>query len=197
VIVYHGSYTEIDKIDLSMAKLNKDFGRGFYVTSIRKQAEVWADIQGKFHGTDGVVTEFWFNGNVFDDSDYNCLRFSEYNDDWFDFVIKNRNKKNEEEDHGYDIVEGPVADDNVSRKIVMYLNGKINREKFFRELSKYPFPSHQICLCTVNSLRSIDKEGLNAYYDKLDESPDIVEKVVEDGVDKKVAVEKYFMGLDL
>ncbi len=30
--VYHGSYTKIDKIDLSKGQLNRDFGQGFYVT---------------------------------------------------------------------------------------------------------------------------------------------------------------------
>ena len=33
--VYHGSYTRIDKIDLSKGQLNRDFGQGFYVTKIR------------------------------------------------------------------------------------------------------------------------------------------------------------------
>jgi len=40
--VYHGSYTEIDVIDLSLCKTGKDFGRGFYVTKLRKQAEEFA-----------------------------------------------------------------------------------------------------------------------------------------------------------
>ena len=39
MIVYHGSYTEITKIDLSKCEPNKDFGKGFYVTKIKEQAE--------------------------------------------------------------------------------------------------------------------------------------------------------------
>ncbi len=46
MIVYHGSYTEIKKVDLSKCEPNKDFGRGFYVTNIKEQAEVWANIKG-------------------------------------------------------------------------------------------------------------------------------------------------------
>jgi len=30
--MYHGSYTEIDVIDLSLCETGKDFGQGFYVT---------------------------------------------------------------------------------------------------------------------------------------------------------------------
>jgi hypothetical protein len=44
--VYHGSYTKIDKIDLSKSQLNRDFGQGFYVTKFRKHAESWAEIIG-------------------------------------------------------------------------------------------------------------------------------------------------------
>ena len=37
--VYHGSYTEIEMIDLSFCVVGKDFGQGFYVTKLREQAE--------------------------------------------------------------------------------------------------------------------------------------------------------------
>lgn len=37
-IVYHGSYTEVSKIDLSKCDLERDFGQGFYVTTDRNQA---------------------------------------------------------------------------------------------------------------------------------------------------------------
>jgi hypothetical protein len=36
--VYHGSYTVIHEIDLSKGELQRDFGRGFYVTKFREQA---------------------------------------------------------------------------------------------------------------------------------------------------------------
>ena len=35
--VYHGSDTAIEKIDLNRCEVGKDFGRGFYVTNLRKQ----------------------------------------------------------------------------------------------------------------------------------------------------------------
>lgn len=45
--VYHGSSIRIDEIDLSKGRWGRDFGRGFYVTSIRSQAEVWAARKGE------------------------------------------------------------------------------------------------------------------------------------------------------
>ena len=40
--VYHGSYVEIKKPDLSFSRIKIDFGKGFYVTPIREQAISWA-----------------------------------------------------------------------------------------------------------------------------------------------------------
>lgn len=40
--LYHGSNMMIEKIDLSKCKPYKDFGRGFYLTEIKEQAEKMA-----------------------------------------------------------------------------------------------------------------------------------------------------------
>ena len=37
-ILYHGSYIGVEQIDLSMGSDNKDFGRGFYLTTDERQA---------------------------------------------------------------------------------------------------------------------------------------------------------------
>ena len=35
MIVFHGSYTAVNEIDLTKGRSNLDFGKGFYVTNIR------------------------------------------------------------------------------------------------------------------------------------------------------------------
>ena len=42
ITLYHGSNMEIDTIDLNRCRPDKDFGQGFYLTDIRKQAEFMA-----------------------------------------------------------------------------------------------------------------------------------------------------------
>ncbi|MDR2579103.1 MAG: DUF3990 domain-containing protein [Chitinispirillales bacterium] len=160
MIIYHGSYTEIKQIDLSKCEPYKDFGKGFYATNIRKQAEIWAAKQGKRYGNTGFVTGFKFTESAFEDSDYKTLKFTGYTDEWFEFVIKNRDKNAKIPAHNFDIVEGPVANDNIVVEIGNYLRKVITKEYFFRELSKYPDPTHQICFCTMNSLRSIERIDL-------------------------------------
>lgn len=54
MILYHGSNTAIDGIDLNRCRPYKDFGRGFYLTDIREQAQRngrknSADVQRKPH----------------------------------------------------------------------------------------------------------------------------------------------------
>jgi hypothetical protein len=155
MIVYHGSYTEIKEIDLSKCVPRKDFGKGFYVTKIRQQAEIWANRMGKVHRCEGVVTEFVFYENAFIDGTYRVLRFDAYNDAWLDFVTLNRRKDAPIPAHDYDIVEGPVADDKISRQIDYYIAGKILREKFLSTL-KWEKPTHQICFCTADSLLMLE-----------------------------------------
>ena len=61
MILYHGSYTEINAIDLKKSKPYKDFGRAFYLTKYYEQAKFWANRLGREHKKEGIVTEFEFN----------------------------------------------------------------------------------------------------------------------------------------
>jgi hypothetical protein len=137
--VYHGSYTAIHEIDLTKCEPKRDFGRGFYVTKLREQAEIFAVRKGDRKHTESVITEFEFDEDVYEDSDFKALVFSDYSSEWFDFVIKNR--KSRKIVHDYDIVEGPVADDKIQTRIQSFLDGVITKEEFFDQL-KHPKPSH-------------------------------------------------------
>jgi hypothetical protein len=174
--VYHGSYTKIDVIDLEKCEIGKDFGRGFYVTKIREQAEFWAERKGISHKADGYVTEFDFNENAFQYFHLKVLQFSGYNEEWLDFVAMNRNPKAKQPSHDWDIVEGPVADDKIATRINDYLKGKLSKQDFLEEL-KFSKETHQICFCTARSLQMLEFTNKNPdiyYYIKK-----IAERVTE------------------
>ncbi|MDR0836280.1 MAG: DUF3990 domain-containing protein [Tannerella sp.] len=177
--VFHGSYTEIDVVDLSKCQANKDFGKGFYVTKLRKQAEEWAEIIGGVHNTKGAVSEFTFYERAFTEKDLTVLRFNEYNAEWFDFVILNRDLSYTENRHDYDIVEGPVADDKIQRRINKYMAGEITREDFFRQLI-HSEPTHQICFCTLKSLRMLKRENDESIFQIEDIAEPLVEQLMLD-----------------
>jgi len=152
--VYHGSDVKIETIDLSKCRVGTDFGRGFYVTKFLKQAEDIAARVASWHDTMPVVTEFEFNEYAFEDKDFSVLRFDGYNDEWLDFIVKNRASITSKPMHKYDIVEGPVANDDVAARIYDYLSGDVTKAKFIEEL-RFKKPMHQICFCTTASLQML------------------------------------------
>ena len=131
--VYHGSYIKIEKIDLSRCIPNKDFGQGFYVTKFRHHAESWAQVIGRRHKTDGIVTEFLFYNSPFTEHLCKVKHFDGYNEEWLDFVVLNRNPMSPM--HDFDIVEGPVANDKVQLRIDDFLSGDISKQDFLIELT--------------------------------------------------------------
>jgi hypothetical protein len=115
---------------------------------------------------------------------YKVLRFADYNEEWFDFVVLNRDPITEEQRHDYDIVEGPVANDDVNDRIDDYLAGIVSKADFLKELSHHR-PTHQICLCTVRSLQMIKPIDKKYYINVKHISRPIIEKLItEQNIDK-------------
>ena len=118
--LYHGSNLSIDKIDLSKGHKYKDFGQGFYTTHLREQAVFWSKrISDRFGGT-AIVTEFEFDLDAALADGLNVKIFEEPDKEWALFVMDNRKQGGEDFSHGYDIVIGPVADDNMARLFGLY-----------------------------------------------------------------------------
>ena len=123
-LVYHGSYIEIPVIDLSKCEEGKDFGKAFYVTKFHEQAEYWAKRKGKKNNSDGYITEYKYYENAFEQFKLKILRFDSYNEEWLNFVVANRSP--EAVSHEYDIVEGPITNDNITTRIYNLLVEELN-----------------------------------------------------------------------
>ncbi|MDR0738479.1 MAG: DUF3990 domain-containing protein [Prevotellaceae bacterium] len=190
--LYHGSYMKITEIDLSKGERHRDFGKGFYVTKFRHHAEDWAmKIAGKY-GNTGFVTEFDFYETYFDDHHYDVLRFDSYSDAWLDFVVMNRDKSHKEPRHGYDFVEGPVADDKIQYRLRQFLRGRIPRDVFLEQLSHHE-PTHQICFCTVKSLQTITLSENEPVWNIEDISESLLEALMLDNqIDEAKAADLFY-----
>lgn len=72
--LYHGSYTEVSAPLAKIGRRNLDFGQGFYLTSLRQQAENWAAIVSSRKGRNvaGKVSVFRFSESQ---AVYERLRF--------------------------------------------------------------------------------------------------------------------------
>ena len=53
--------------------------------------------------------------------DLKILSFDGYNEEWLDFIVKNRSRETYTQDTEYDAVYGNVADDDVAREVNNYL----------------------------------------------------------------------------
>ncbi|MDL2213086.1 DUF3990 domain-containing protein [Bacteroides sp. OttesenSCG-928-N06] len=178
--VYHGSYVKIDKIDLSLCRPNRDFGQGFYVTKFHKHAQNWSiNVSRRHKKSQPIITEFEYSENAFTQSICKIKRFEKYDEAWLDFVVMNRNENNPTPAHNYDIVEGPVADDKVQNRIDAYLEGKISKADFLKEL-KYHEETHQICFCTLNSLQALDYVDKTHRRSITDISEPLIEQLMMD-----------------
>jgi len=189
--VYHGSYTRIETIELAQSEANKDFGKGFYVTSIRKHAERWAERIAREHRTTPVVTEFLFYETAFSDSIYKVIRYPQPCREWVEFVMMNRNPNILKPAHNYDIVEGPIANDWVTSQIKLYEKGKISIDALVEKLA-YREDTHQICLCTTKSLGAIEllKDSVSSEVEEI--AKYVIVALTESGFDRLTAINLFY-----
>lgn len=140
--VYHGTSMIVDKPEVRISGYTKDFGYGFYCTKLEKQAQRWAISKRNPH----VVCVYEYQPT----EDLNIKVFPEMSDEWLDFVAACRHGQS----HPYDIVEGPMADDEVWDYVEDYLANRITREAFWA-LAKFKHPTHQVLFCNDKALQSL------------------------------------------
>lgn len=133
-ILYHGGSHVIETPEIREPNRTLDFGKGFYVTSSQNQAERWvrSHLKGRFEI--GYVNSYEFDLESVP-SDFNVKVFENANEEWIDFVLDNRLTKDFA--HDYDIVSGPVANDNVYTQITLFEGGIISKEILINELKTY------------------------------------------------------------
>ena len=170
MILYHGSNMKIERVDLGKCKPFKDFGCGFYTTPLREQAVRMAVRTVRIYQEGKpCVTEFFFDDAHLTSAALNIKQFKEPDNEWAKFVINNRNRLFTDIqnpccniDKKYDIVVGPVANDDITALIDVYLSGILSDEALTRELT-FRDLSIQISFHTEKSLTYLQTTG--AYYD--------------------------------
>lgn len=135
MILYHGSNIAIENIELSKCRPYKDFGKGFYLTDIRRQAERMAARTAKmFHG-EPTLTSFEFDLNSALKQGLKIKIFNSPDEEWARFVMANRDINAMQPNHDYDIVIGPVADDTIARLLRMFIENFISEQQLVKELT--------------------------------------------------------------
>ena len=149
-VLYHGSFVSVPSPLTGVGRRELDFGPGFYVTSIREQAERWARRKSSrsWQPALPIVNVYELNEDF---GTFSVLRFGDVNEAWLDFVCNCRDGRDVYS--AYDIIIGRVADDDVFRTIQSYRQGDITKERAL-ELLKFSRPNDQFALRTERILTS-------------------------------------------
>ncbi|MBP1614874.1 MAG: hypothetical protein H6Q13_2322 [Bacteroidetes bacterium] len=123
--LYHGSTLVVRRPNLKRGRETTDFGKGFYATTSFDQAKKWANLKKKRESSvKAIVSVFEVPDNILN-MDNKVLRFSGATKEWLEFVVDNR-RGNETEK--YDLVMGPVANDQLYATIRLYEQGVVTTD---------------------------------------------------------------------
>ena len=132
--LYHGTNCDFTEISLGKCKPNKDFGKGFYLTDIKRQALNMAIRRCEIEETGKpVIQEYYFDKNVLNDGGLKIKIFKKVCIEWAEFILHNRTSR-DNVTHDYDIVVGPVADDGVVYQLNLYMQHFITIEQLVKGL---------------------------------------------------------------
>ena len=132
--LYHGSNVEVRKPSLLKSRKNTDFGRGFYTTTQKEQAEHWTSIKmDRAKKGRRVVSVFEVDETILSNLEFKIREFHGPDEAWLNFVVNSRKGI----EHDYDLVFGPVANDKVFTVVNLYESGIINATTAIAELKAY------------------------------------------------------------
>lgn len=151
MILYHGSDVEVKNPKNIKSEKGRDFGCGFYLTPIKEQAERMAKRKQRMNKSAyAIVSVFEFS-----EKETNNLKYKSFKNpdlEWLDMIIECRTIPSFT--HGYDIVEGKIADDSVGETILFVIDGVIKKEDALERL-KFQKINSQIAFCSEESLKLI------------------------------------------
>lgn len=157
MILYHGSNVDVREIDLTRSEVGKDFGVGFYLTVSKEQAERMAGRRVRLYGGEPVVSVFVFDEVAAKADGLLQKDFQFYSKEWADFILANRANSTREQIHEYDVVHGPIANDDVGFQIRRLLAGIITIDTFLMELKYKQGVTYQYFFATERSIKYLER----------------------------------------
>jgi len=131
--LYHGSNIIVENPILIPQQRTLDFGRGFYTTTNKEQAVIFAQKVGDRRESEkSYVSVYEVAPMETLKKELNVLEFLTPDYDWLDFVFENRSGKYVGKT--YDIIYGPVANDTIYRTFIAYEDGIITKDETIQRL---------------------------------------------------------------
>lgn len=148
--LYHGSSIAVRKPEVQPLVRALDFGRAFYMTSDFGQASRWAKTTVLRRG-DGIATVSSYAIGNTALAGLRVLAFDSPSIEWLRFVSRNRNEQIDDSD--WDVVVGPVANDNTMPVLNLFFKGAYTEEETLRRLlpqrlkDQYAFKTERALAC--------------------------------------------------
>lgn len=155
ITLYHGTDSLFDVIDINKSENYRDFGKGFYTTTIAAQAESWARSKKLRNGSN---TAYVYVYTIELSDELAVKRFDGLSEDWLEMIKINR--RNGGIQHNYDVVIGPVANDDTRVTVARYMQGVYTVEEALKRLA-YSKANDQV---TFHTQCAIDKLHLIRRY---------------------------------
>ena len=132
MIVYHGSTIVVDKPQILQSERFLDFGTGFYTTTNKEQAASWARRVAVRRKTETqYITAYEFDYERAE-KELRVIHFEKADETWLGFICTCRSGKIITEE--YDLVFGPVADDNVYATVQLFELGVLDKDETIKRL---------------------------------------------------------------
>ena len=131
MLLYHGSNVEVREPRLLKIQRDLDFGKGFYTTSDLDQAGKWAKRTALRLGQKAAAVSVY----TVDEKkllSLRVLRFDHPNKEWLRFVAANR--KGIVPADQWDLICGPVANDQTMPVIHLFLDGMYDENEAIKRL---------------------------------------------------------------
>lgn len=154
MILFHGTNQDFGDILLTKCTPHKDFGKGFYLTPMRARAQERANDKCDKENC-GIPTILAYEWDETETPNLKILRFDGTDEQWLDFILTNR-KRSSKQEHGFDVVIGPVADDGVITSISLYEARVIDKPTLIERL-RYAKPYIQYCFCTERAVKLLHR----------------------------------------
>ena len=131
MIIYHGSNVTVKEPKILTPNRYLDFGAGFYTTTNYDQALNFAGkVTMRKKCGHSTVNIYELDESIFEN--VNVLNFESADEAWLDFVSDNRSGI--DRTAGYDLICGPVANDDVYQTFILYSTGVYTKEQTIEAL---------------------------------------------------------------
>lgn len=156
MLIYHGSNVCVEEPKLIQQNRFLDFGFGFYTTTNKAQAISFAEkVYLRKQTGEKIVNIYDFDEAGF--SECSVLKFESANEEWLDFVSENRSGMYKGKQ--YDLIFGPVANDDVYTTFTLYTSGVLTKEQTIEAL-KIKKLYNQLVFATEKALQYIEFKGI-------------------------------------